>query len=44
MAELLYPLGSGGDELTQGWRPNDLVDRPDGLKLSAQLSSARDQG
>ena len=34
MAELLYPLGSGGDELTQGWRPNDLVDRPDGLKLS----------
>ncbi len=34
MPELLYPLDDGGDELTQGWRPDDLVDRSDALRLS----------
>lgn len=40
MAELLYPLDEGGDERTQGWRPEDLVDRSDALRLSyAQVES-----
>ena len=34
MAELLYPLDEGGDERTQGWRPEDLADRSDALQLS----------
>lgn len=34
MAELLYPLDEGGDELTLGWRPEDYVGRSDELQLS----------